>query len=39
MFGWDGDTVLKDEEALPVNPQTRKVVAVIKDCSDAGLGG
>lgn len=35
----DNYAVLKDEEVLLVNPQTRKVVAVIKDWSDAGLGG
>jgi hypothetical protein len=35
----DNYAVLKDEEVLLANPQTRKVVAVIKDWSDAGLGG
>jgi hypothetical protein len=35
----DDYTVLKNEEVLLVNPRTRKVVAVIKDWSDAGLGG
>jgi hypothetical protein len=35
----DNYAVLKNEEVLLVNPQTRKVVAVIKDWSDAGLGG
>ena len=35
----DNYAVLKGEEVLLVIPQTRKVVAVIKDWSDAGLGG
>jgi hypothetical protein len=39
MIGRDDYAALKNEEVLLVNPQTRKVVAVIKDWSDAGLGG
>ena len=35
----DNYAVLNNEEVLLVDPQTRKVVAVIKDWSDAGLGG
>jgi hypothetical protein len=39
MIRRDDYAVLKNEEVLLVNPRTRKVVAVIKDWSDAGLGG
>jgi len=39
MLNRDDYAMLKSEEVLLVNPQTRKVVAVIKDWSDAGLGG
>jgi hypothetical protein len=39
MISRDDDALLKNDEALLANPQTRKVVAVIKDWSDAGLGG
>lgn len=35
----DNYAVLNNEEVLLVDPQTRKVVAVIKGWSDAGLGG
>jgi hypothetical protein len=39
MIRGDDYAVLKNEDVLLVNPRTRKVVAVIKDWSDAGLGG
>jgi hypothetical protein len=39
MIRRDDYAVLKNQEVLLVNPRTRKVVAVIKDWSGAGLGG
>ena len=39
MIRRDDYAVLKNQEVLLVNPRTRKVVAVIKEWSDAGLGG